>query len=68
MTQAPELVGQIKQTVLQTALNHNLMSSYTAFIAVDSMTKTDGAFGTTVAVPVPTPEGVQYETTVDNGG
>ena len=68
MTRAPELVGQIKQTVLQTALNHNLMSSYTAFIAVDSMTKTDGAFGTTVAVPVPTPEGVQYETTVDNGG
>ena len=68
MTQAPELAEQIEQTVLQTALNHNLMSSYTAFIAVDSMTKTDGAFGTTVAVPVPTPEGVQYETTVDNGG
>ncbi len=67
-TRAPELITQVKQSVLQTALNHNLMSPYTAFIAVDSMTMTGGDFGTTVAVPVPVPEGVKYETTVSNDG
>jgi Ca-activated chloride channel family protein len=62
----PELTGQMQKSVLQTALNYNLMSSCTAFIAVDSMTSTAGASGTTVAVPVPVPEGVRYETTVSN--
>jgi len=41
------------------------MSPFTAFVAVDSMTKTEGKFGTTVAVPVPAPEGVRYDTTVN---
>lgn len=54
--------------VLSTALSHNLMSAYTAFVAVDSAHRTDGAFGTTVAVPVPVPEGVRYETTVTEAG
>lgn len=67
-TRAPELAGRVKQSVLQTALNHNLMSSWTAFIAVDSMTKTAGNFGTTVVVPSPVPEGVKYETTVGGDG
>jgi len=40
------------------------MSNYTAFVAVDSLTKTAGETGTTVAVPVPVPDGVKYETTV----
>ena len=40
------------------------MSAYTAFIAVDSMTRTAVSFGTTVAQPVPVPQGVRYETTV----
>lgn len=61
---APELAGEIRETVTKTALAYNLMSSFTAFVAVDSMTKTEGDFGTTVAVPVPVPEGVKYETTV----
>jgi Ca-activated chloride channel family protein len=56
----PRLTEQIKQT----ALDYGLMSSYTAFIAVDSMTRTAGAFGTTVAQPVPVPQGTRYETTV----
>jgi Ca-activated chloride channel family protein len=47
-----------------TSLEFCLLSQYTAFIAVDSMTRTSGAFGTTVPVPVPVPEGVKYETTV----
>ncbi|HIK95215.1 MAG TPA: VWA domain-containing protein [Planctomycetes bacterium] len=61
---APEAVGEIKEAVTQTALAYNLMSSFTAFVAVDSLTKTAGDFGTTVAVPVPVPDGVKYETTV----
>ena len=63
-TVARDAVEEIHQTVTQTALAYNLMSSFTAFVAVDSMTKTDGDFGTTVAVPVPVPDGVQYKTTV----
>jgi Ca-activated chloride channel family protein len=47
------------------ALEYGLMSAYTAFVAVDSMTRTAGRYGTTVVVPEPVPEGVRYETTVD---
>ena len=65
-TRAPDLRAKTEQSVLQTALNYNLMSSYTAFIAVDSMTRTEEAFGTTLSVPVPVPEGVRYDTTVSN--
>jgi Ca-activated chloride channel family protein len=55
-----ESVGQIREV----ALGYGLMSAFTSFIAVDSLAPTAGAFGTTVAVPVPVPEGVRYETTV----
>ncbi len=55
-----ELAGQVRQI----ALNYGLMSQFTAFVAVDSLTRTAGAHGTTVAVPVPVPDGVKYETTV----
>lgn len=55
-----DLPGQIRTL----ALEYGLMSAYTAFIAVDSTTRTAGDFGTTVHVPVPVPEGVRYETTV----
>ena len=48
----------------QVALEYGLMSSFTAFVAVDSATRTAGNYGTTVAVPVPVPEGVRYETAV----
>ncbi len=56
-----ELTGMIRQT----ALDYHLMSAYTSFVAVDSATKTAGAYGTTVNVAVPVPEGVRYETTVN---
>ncbi len=49
------------------ALEYGLMSAYTAFVAVDSLTRTEGDHGTTVTVPVPMPEGVRYETTVPGG-
>jgi len=52
--------------VRQLAMDYNLMSAYTAFVAVDSMTRTSGDHGVSVAVPVPVPEGVRYETTVGN--
>jgi Ca-activated chloride channel family protein len=55
-----ELPDQIKRV----ALEYSLMSAYTAFVAVDSLTRTDGEFGTTVAVPVPVPVGTRYVTTV----
>jgi len=55
-----ELPEQIKLV----ALEYGLMSAYTAFVAVDSLTRTEGEYGTTVAVPVPVPEGVRYDTTV----
>ena len=50
--------------IKQVALEHGLMSAYTAFVAVDSLTRTAGDHGTTVPVPVPMPKGVRYETTV----
>jgi len=58
----PDLPGEIKQV----ALEYGLMSAYTAFVAVDSATRTVGEHGTTVHVPVPVPEGVRYETTVQD--
>ena len=56
----PGIPGRIKDV----ALEYGLVSAYTAFVAVDSLTRTKGDFGTTVAVPVPVPEGVRYDTTV----
>lgn len=66
ISRTPDQAEQIQQSVLKTALDYSLMSALTAFVAVDSMTKTEGAFGTTVAVPVPVPEGVRYDTAVEN--
>ena len=54
------LAAQIRNV----ALEYGLMSDYTSFVAVDSATKTAGDHGTTVAVPVPVPDGVRYDTTV----
>lgn len=56
--------GDWGMAIKQTALDFNLMSAYTAFVAVDSTQRTSGDHGTTVAIPVPVPDGVRYETTV----
>ncbi len=58
----PDLPGEIRQV----ALEYGLMSAYTAFVAVDSAHRTQGDHGVSVAVPVPVPEGVRYETTVQD--
>jgi Ca-activated chloride channel family protein len=55
------LPGQIKQV----ALDYSLMSAFTAFVAVDSSARTTGSVGTAVPVPVPVPDGIKYETTVE---
>jgi Ca-activated chloride channel homolog len=54
----------LPEQIKRVALDYNLMSAFTAFVAVDSTRPTEGAEGTTVPVAVPVPEGVKYETTV----
>ena len=54
----------LPKRIRRTALEYGLVSAYTAFLAVDSLTRTAGGYGTTLAVPVPVPDGVLYETTV----
>jgi Ca-activated chloride channel family protein len=56
--------SNLSSKIKSLALEHGLMSNFTAFIAVDATRKTDGTYGTSVAVPVPAPEGVRYDTTV----
>ncbi len=56
----PTLAAQIRQT----ALDFGLLSAYTAFVAVDSLQPLEPAPLTTVAQPVPVPEGVSYDQTV----
>lgn len=67
VSRSPQAFEEIKGSVTRTALAYNLMSSFTAFVAVDSMSQTKGELGTTVAVPVTVPDGVQYDTTVGDG-
>src|SRR5262249_40668904 len=57
---AQDWPGSIKQV----ALDYGLMSAYTAFVAVDATTQTTGGPGSTIAVPVPVPQGVRFDTTV----
>jgi Ca-activated chloride channel family protein len=61
----PDVGHDLAGTTRGTSLEYGLLSPYTAFIAVDSLTRTAGTYGTTVQVPVP--EGVKYDTTVQPG-
>jgi Ca-activated chloride channel family protein len=56
-----EISGEIRTL----SLRYGLLSEFTAFLAVDSLSHTAGEFGTTVVQPVPVPGGVQYSTTVE---
>jgi len=64
MTWAPHSM-EFGQEIKRVALQFGLLSDFTAFVAVDSLTRTEGQHGTTVVQPVPVPKGVQYETTVE---
>ena len=56
--------NELAASIEKTALDYQLMSDYTAFVAVDASYRTAGTEGTTVKQAVPVPEGVPYETTV----
>ena len=57
-----------RKLIRELALEYGLMSSYTSFVAVDSLKRTEGRHGTTVPVAVPVPKGVKYETAVGSSG
>lgn len=59
--------GEILGMIRDVALRHGLVSDFTAFVAVDSLTRTAGDHGTTVPVAVPVPKGTRTETTVPEG-
>ncbi len=56
---------RIKRALIGVSLRHSVLCGHTAFVAVDSLNKTSGNYGVSVKQPVPVPEGVQYDTTVD---
>ena len=58
--------AELQASITRTALEHQLMSQYTAFVAVDSSQPTAGDYGTTVHQALPVPDGVRYDTTVDS--
>jgi len=57
--------GELADAIKSTALEYQLVSDYTSFVAVDASRRTDGEFGVTVPQAVPVPDGVRYETTVE---
>jgi len=59
-----EANAELPEQIKQVALDHGLMSAFTAFVAVDSTRQTEGSEGTTVPAAVPVPEGVKYQTTI----
>ena len=60
--------GELRDAITRVALRHQLASSYTSFVAVDSSHRTEGSHGITVHQAVPVPEGVRYDTTVRDRG
>ncbi len=56
---------EVAAAIKATALEYQLMSDYTSFVAVDASQRTEGEFGTTVHQAVPVPDGVRYDTTVN---
>lgn len=57
---------ELGAAIKTTALEHQLMSDYTAFAAVDSSEQTGGEYGVTVNQALPLPDGVRYDTTVES--
>lgn len=58
---------RLAEQIRATALSYGLLSAYTAFVAADVTRRTEGEYGVSVAVPVPVPDGVRYDTTVNEG-
>jgi len=55
---------ELRREITETSLAYRLLCQYTAFVATDESEKTSGDYGISVGVPVPVPEGVRYDTTV----
>lgn len=51
----------LKEEIIQTALEHRLMSQFTSFVAVEKHVVNEGGRQRTVDMPVEMPEGVAYE-------
>ena len=60
-----ELAVERREAMISLSEEQKILCEYTAFLAVDSLSKRRVDFGTTVKVPVPVPDGVRYETTVN---
>jgi Ca-activated chloride channel homolog len=60
----PHANARWPEAVRQVALDFNLVSAYTAFVAVDATTPTTGGPGASLPVGVPIPAGVNYDKTV----
>ncbi len=56
---------RLERAIRDTALEYQLVSAYTAFVAVDASRRTAGEYGTTVRQAVPVPEGVRYGTAIN---
>ena len=59
---------ELGDAIRRIALQYQLVSHYTSFVAVDSSEPTEGQYGVTVHQAVPVPAGVRYETTVATDG
>ena len=53
--------AKIKEQIVQTALDHNLMSQWTSFVAVEQKVVNPGGENAKNDVPIETPEGVDYQ-------
>jgi len=58
--------GELVEQITRLALKHSLMTAYTSFVAIDETPGTAAGPPRRIAVAVPVPEGVSYETTVQN--
>lgn len=52
---------KLKEEIIEVALNYQLMSQFTSFVAVEDMVITEGGQPKKISVPVEMPEGVSYE-------
>ena len=57
--QTGEPDASIREQIVDLALEYDLMTQYTSFVAVETMTITDGDTCRTIAVPVEMPEGLE---------
>lgn len=59
--QSGNINKEIKDEIIQTALEHHIMTNYTSFVAVEEKTVTKDGVMQTVTVPVELPDGVSRE-------